>query len=73
MKENPRYVPMLFILHGGSSSFNFIRYECVMCSGKVAVFLLFIFLSLGGAAFTVFLKVFFKINFIGNDFEQWLE
>ena len=35
---------------GGSSSFNFIRYECVMCGGKVAVFLLFIFLSLGGAA-----------------------
>ena len=58
---------------GGSSSFNFIRYECVMCGGKVAVFLLFIFLSLGGAAFTVFLKVFFEINFIGNDLEQWLQ
>ena len=41
-----------------------------MCGGKVAVFLLFIFLSLGGAAFTVFLKVFFKINFIGNDLEN---
>ena len=54
---------------GGSSFFNFIRYECVMCGQKVAVFLLFIFLSLGGAAFTVFLKVFFKINFIGNDLE----
>ena len=58
---------------GGSSSFNFIRYECVMCGGKVAVFLLFIFLSLGGAAFTAFLKVFFKINFIGNDLEQLLQ
>ena len=58
---------------GGSSSFNFIRYECVMCGGKVAVFLLFIFLSLGGAVFTIFFKIFFKINFIGNDLEQWLQ